>query len=84
MRMGVLSPGHDACLSIRGGGPGGAVHDGEGDSHEVDPGGQGQPTVERVSNRSCTVVFLFSKTALEEPFAAAEGFHIGRDREAKR
>jgi hypothetical protein len=36
-----------------------------------------------VSHRSCTVVFLFSKAALEEPFAAAEGFYMGLDREAR-
>jgi hypothetical protein len=45
--------------------------------------GQGQPAVEGVSNRSCTVVFLFSKTGLGEPFAAAEGICMGLDRETR-
>jgi hypothetical protein len=31
------------------------------------------------SFRSCTLVFLFSETALEEPFTAAEGFYKGLD-----
>jgi hypothetical protein len=28
---------------------------------------------QRGKNRSCSLVYLFSKTGLEEPFAAAEG-----------
>jgi hypothetical protein len=28
---------------------------------------------QRGNNRSCSLVYLFSKTGLEEPFAAAEG-----------
>jgi len=45
--------------------------------------GSGTVPVEGVSNRPCTVVFLFSKTALEKPFAAAEGICMGLDRETR-
>jgi hypothetical protein len=39
----------------------------------------GAPPLRGVNNRSCTVVFLSTKTALEEPITAAEGFHMGLD-----
>jgi hypothetical protein len=41
----------------------------------------GTVPVEGVNDRPCTLVFLFSKTALEAPFAAAEGVYMGLDRE---
>jgi len=39
--------------------------------------------VKRRDFRSCTLVILFSETALEEPFTAAEGVYMGLDSETK-
>jgi hypothetical protein len=46
-------------------------------------GGQGRPIVKGGSHQSCSLVFLFSKTALVDPFAAAEGFYMGLDRNTR-
>jgi hypothetical protein len=45
--------------------------------------GSGTAPIEGVSDRSCTLAFLFSKTALEDPFTAAEGFYMGLDPEVR-
>ena len=59
-------------FSIRRGGPGGAVHGGGAESG----GGRDWRPAKVVVNggclRPCSVVFLFSEAALEEPFTAAE------------
>jgi hypothetical protein len=46
-------------------------------------GGLRRVLVEKRSHRPCTLVYPFSKTALEEPFLAAEGFYMGVDRETR-
>jgi hypothetical protein len=55
------------------GGPGGTVHgDGEGSEPETRLGA-GKAVIGEGNWRPCSVVFLSSKTALEEPFGMAEG-----------
>ena len=66
--MGLLSPDHEVCLLIRGGVLEEPSTAAKGENHG-DPEVRGRP-VAGVSDRPCTLVFLFSKTAVEEPFAS--------------
>jgi hypothetical protein len=55
------------------GGLGGAVHGNRRGSEPEAQSGTGKAVIEGVSQGLCSVVFLFSETALEEPFRMAEG-----------
>jgi hypothetical protein len=58
---------------IRRDGPGGTVRGGVGSRDELDPETRETALDEGGSYGACSVVDLFSETALGEPFTAAEG-----------
>jgi hypothetical protein len=60
------------ALWISRGGRGGAIHGGEGGTVIGLNERPGKAVVWEVSPRSCSLVFMFSETALEEPFTAPE------------